>query len=132
MTYTHVIDEGVIIRDVDGITVSPAYSAADPVHQEWLTWCLAGQPVKSIASRGRVRVVPTEVTRRQMLIALHRGALLEPTKQAIAASGDVELQIAFNEALAFERAHPAIMAMASAFGKSEAEIDDLFILAATL
>lgn len=72
------------------------------------------------------------VTRRQMLTALHRAGMLDAIKAAVDGSGDVELQIAFNEALDFERTNPMLIAMAQAMGKTDAEIDAIFALAETL
>lgn len=72
------------------------------------------------------------VTRKQMLIALHRAGLLDMIKQAVKDSGDIELQIAFDEALTFERNDPFLAAMAAALGKSDAEVDGIFALAASI
>lgn len=72
------------------------------------------------------------VTRRQMLTALHRAGMLDTIKGAVAASGDIELQIAFDEALTFERNDPFLAAMAAALGKSDAEVDGIFALAASI
>jgi hypothetical protein len=72
------------------------------------------------------------VTRRQMLTALHRAGLLETIKGAVSASGDVELQIAFDESQEFQRDNPFLASMAAALGKSDAEIDAIFALAASL
>ena len=72
------------------------------------------------------------VTRRQMLTALHRAGMLETIKGAVTASGDVELQIAFDESLEFERNNPFLATMAAALGKSDAEVDGIFALAASI
>lgn len=72
------------------------------------------------------------VTRRQMLTALHRAGLLSTIKGAVAASGDVELQIAFDESQEFQRDNPFLASMSQALGKSDAEVDAIFHLAAGL
>lgn len=72
------------------------------------------------------------VTRRQMLTALHRAGLLATIKGAVAASGDVELQIAFDESQEFQRENPFLAAMSQALGKTDAEVDAIFALAASL
>lgn len=72
------------------------------------------------------------VTRRQMLTALHRAGLLATIKAAVAQSGDVELQIAFDESQEFQRDNVFLQTMAAALGKSDAEVDAIFALAATL
>lgn len=78
----------------------------------------------------RAAIMP--VTRRQMLTALHRVGLLATIKSAVAASGDIELQIAFDESQEFQRNNPFLASMAAALGKTDAEIDAVFALAATL
>lgn len=72
------------------------------------------------------------VTRRQMLTALHRAGLLDTIKAAVAASGDVELQIAYDESQEFQRDNPFLATMAQALGKTDAEVDGIFALAASL
>jgi hypothetical protein len=74
-------------------------------------------------------VEDVKVTRRQMLTALHRVGMLETIKAAVAGSGDVELQIAFDEAQDFERTNPMLIGMTQAIGKTDAEIDAIFALA---
>lgn len=78
------------------------------------------------------RAAISAVTRKQMLIALHRAGLLDTIKGAVSASGDIELQIAFDEALTFERNDPFLATMAAALGKSDAEVDGIFALAASI
>ncbi len=82
------------------------------------------------AAAARAAILP--VTRRQMLTALHRACLLATIKGAVAASGDIELQIAFDESQEFQRDNPFLASMAAALGKTDAEVDAIFALAATL
>ena len=84
----------------------------------------------ALAAAARAAIKP--VTRRQMLTALHRVGLLATIKGAVAASGDIELQIAFDESQEFQRNNPFLASMAAALGKTDAEIDAVFALAATL
>lgn len=84
------------------------------------------------ATIAAARAAIQPVTRRQMLTALHRVGLLATIKGAVAASGDVELQIAFDESQEFQRNNPFLASMAAALGKTDAEIDAVFALAATL
>lgn len=84
----------------------------------------------ALAAAARAAIQP--VTRRQMLTALHRAGLLATIKGAVAASGDVELQIAFDESQEFQRNNPFLATMAQALGKTDAEVDAIFALAATL
>lgn len=84
----------------------------------------------AIAAAARATILP--VTRRQMLTALHRAGLLATIKSAVVASGDVELQIAFDESQEFQRDNPFLASMAQALGKTDAEVDAIFALAASL
>ena len=90
---------------------------------------MAEEPA-ALAAAARASIKP--VTRRQMLTALHRAGLLATIKGAVAASGDVELQIAFDESQEFQRNNPFLATMAAALGKTDAEVDAIFALAATL
>lgn len=84
------------------------------------------------ATIAAARAAIKPVTRRQMLTALHRAGLLATIKGAVAASGDIELQIAFDESQEFQRNNPFLATMAAALGKTDAEVDAIFALAATL
>lgn len=75
--------------------------------------------------------VPSSVTRGQFKLALLQMDLLDTVEAAIAAS-DRATQINYAERLDFERNHPLVITMAAALGKTEAEVDALFVLAATL
>lgn len=81
-----------------------------------------------LANRAAIR----PVTRRQMLTALHRSGLLTQIDAAVAASGDIEVQIAYKESQEFQRANPFLAQMAAALGFTDEQIDDVFALAATL
>lgn len=93
---------------------------------------LATQAEIDAAAIAAARAAIQPVTRRQMLTALHRAGLLATIKGAVAASGDVELQIAFDESQEFQRNNPFLATMAQALGKTDAEVDAIFALAATL
>lgn len=93
---------------------------------------LATQAEIDAATVAAARAAIKPVTRRQMLTALHRVGLLATIKGAVAASGDIELQIAFDESQEFQRNNPFLANMAQALGKTDAEIDAVFALAATL
>ena len=93
---------------------------------------LATQAEIDAATAAAARAAILPVTRRQMLTALHRAGLLATIKGAVAASGDIELQIAFDESQEFQRDNPFLASMAQALGKTDAEVDAIFALAATL
>lgn len=77
-----------------------------------------------------VEPVPASVSRFQARAALHMANLLTSVEAAIAASDNVVAQLAWADAVAFERTSPTITAMAGALGLTEAQVDDLFRTAA--
>ena len=78
-----------------------------------------------------VILVPQVVSRAQFILALLQIDLLDEVEAAIAAA-DRAAQINYNERLEFERSFPLIATMAAVLGKTDADIDALFVLAATL
>lgn len=76
--------------------------------------------------------VPQEVTRFQARAALMAAGLLDAADQAVAASGDAFLQLAWKEAVGFPRNSPSIAALAPTLGLTEADVDDLFRAAAEI
>lgn len=125
MGYKVNVDFGLI--DNDGVVSINWWSHPDPQPTQAEIDAAAPAAAAAIA-----RASIPGVTRRQMMIALHRVGLLETIKSAVASSNDVELQIAFDEALTFERNDPFLNGMAASLGKTEAEVDAIFALAATL
>lgn len=75
--------------------------------------------------------VPKVVSRAQFILALLEMGLLDDVEAAIA-QADRATQINYKERLEFERGYPLIATMAAVLGKTDAEIDALFTLAATL
>lgn len=75
--------------------------------------------------------VPQIVSRAQFILALLQIDLLDEVEAAIAAA-DRATQINYEERLEFERSFPLIATMAAVLGKTDAEVDALFVLAATL
>jgi hypothetical protein len=79
--------------------------------------------------------VPQSVTMRQARLALHAAGLLAGVDAAIASMQEpakTAAAIEWEYASAVERNAGLVPAMAAALGMSEADIDDLFITAATL
>lgn len=71
------------------------------------------------------------VSRRQMLLALHRLGMLAGIEAGVALADD-ETQLSWREATVFERTDPLLNAMATALGKTPAEVDGVFVLAGSL
>lgn len=75
--------------------------------------------------------IPQEISRAQFILALLQINLLDDVEAAIA-SADRATQINYKERLTFRRDFPLIATMAAALGKTDPEIDAVFILGATL
>lgn len=73
----------------------------------------------------------TSVTPRQMRQALTQMGLRKPVEDAIK-SADQDLQDWWEYSNAFERERPQVVAMAASLGVSDAQLDALWVLAATL
>ena len=76
-------------------------------------------------------VIPSVVTMKQAQLALFRAGLLDAVESAIAAGGR-EDQITWAKSQTVERSDPLVTNMAAALSLTEADLDDLFTLAATL
>lgn len=74
--------------------------------------------------------VPLEVTAGRMILALNELGLLEDVEAAIA-SVDGMTERLWSRAPTFLRDDPLVLGIAAALGKTEAELDDIFRLAAT-
>lgn len=75
--------------------------------------------------------VPLEVTRAQGKLALLNAGLLANAQAAATAAGQAA-EIAFNDALTYERTSPTLNALATALGLSSSDLDSLFIAASKL
>jgi hypothetical protein len=76
--------------------------------------------------------IPSVVTIRQARLALNQVNLLDSINAVIAGSNDKALQIEWEFCTEVKRSWPALVALQPALGLTDQEIDDLFILAATL
>ncbi len=102
------------------------YGVPDDVQIGWIK-----QGGQFVAPPTAEAVVPQIVTRAQFKLALLDLGLLDDVDALVAASNDRALQINWAERLEFERNHPLVIATAAALGKTDAEIDALFVLAAS-
>lgn len=102
------------------------YSVGDDVQVGWVKSGSTFVPPTPVV------IIPQSVTRRQFKLALLDMGLLGNVESVISASTDRALQINWTEALDFRRDNQFVASMATALGKSEAEIDALFIAAAAI
>lgn len=111
----------------DWVAVSLDFQDVIPdSRMEALRW-KSGKVVIDAAALKKLSV-PMQVSRRQLILALHQSGMLAAIKSYVA-SASVEVQISWDESLDFERNNALLLAASSALGKSEADLDDLFILA---
>jgi hypothetical protein len=78
-----------------------------------------------------VSTVPQSVSPLQARKALRQHGLLATVQGAVAAA-DADTQDAWEYATSFDRTSPFVLGMAHALGWTDAQLNDLFVLAATL
>ena len=76
--------------------------------------------------------VPESVTRAAAKIALNRAGLLDSVESAVAATESKEDDFYLNDAPYWRRRHPVIAALGAALALNDAQIDDLFRVAASI
>lgn len=128
----HVVENGVITNtiEVDSLDAMPGLIAADTgtIGDSVVDGVIVPAPAPPVP-------VPESVTMRQARLALHAAGLLSGVDAAIASMQEpakTAAAIEWEYASAVERNAGLVPAMAAALGMSEADIDDLFITAATL
>lgn len=96
-------------------------------YQGYLSWIDAGNTPEPADI---ITIIP-EITPYQIREAMNQLGLRADVEAAISA-GDQSLKDLWNYAPSFKRNHPKIAEIATAIGKTDADIDALFTLAATL
>jgi hypothetical protein len=92
---------------------------------------LAQQEADLLESQ-RLQSVPLSITMRQARLALLAGGLLTTVSEAISSGTDESLKIEWEYATQCKRDWESLTAMATTLGMTERELDDLFVLGATL
>ena len=91
-----------------------------------------GHPMKN-ATVFQVSLIPQSVTRFQARAALHLAGLLGSVEAMMALpETDALAKLAWQDASEFQRNSPTVLAMASALGMSETQLDDLFVQASKI
>ncbi len=96
--------------------------------QTWVVTDLSPEEIASALAQWRATAI---VTRFQARAALLHAGLLTSVEAAVSGA-DAFTQLAWSEALNFERGSPTIAALASALGLTDEQIDGLFRTAATI
>lgn len=77
--------------------------------------------------------IPQEVTKFQAKVALYQSGLLEAVEAEISKpETQMEMKLAWQDAQTFKRTSSFVIGMASLLGLTEQQLDDLFILAASV
>lgn len=93
-------------------------------------WTVVNLTPEQIEDARKSRV-PQSISIRQACQALEGAGLLDDVEAAVAASPRY-VQIDWERATSVDRTWPTLIAMQSALGLTDRQIDDLFVLAATL
>ena len=132
---THIIKSGVVVNTIVA-TVQEAQTAfPDAICIEATTggigWAWDGSTLSAPAAPPVVVTVPSSVTMRQARLALLGAGLLDTVETAIAGAGPAAA-IEWEYTQEVQRASGLVLAMATALGMTDAQIDALFIAAAKL
>lgn len=103
------------------------YGVPDEVQLGWIKQ--GGQFVEPSASGSSV---PKSVSAARLKLALLNLGLLDDVSAMVANSNDRALQINWAERSEFDRSHPLVLAASASLGKTDAEIDEVFVLAASI
>lgn len=114
-----------IIRILDNANIP--YNSDNRDYKKYLEWVALGNTPLP-ADQVSVNFIP--LSRRQFFRALHTMDLLDGVN-AIIANASVEAKLDFEHATTFERNDPTLIAMATALGKTDEDIDALFTIGAT-
>jgi hypothetical protein len=109
-----------------------AYIPTDPANSDYaqyLVWVAEGNT--PLPADPVVIPIPSVVTMRQARLALLQSGLLASVNTAVAAA-DEATKITWEFSSEVNRNHPFVATLATALGLTDAQLDDLFTLAATL
>lgn len=118
-----------VIRDSDGVVVSPAQSTDDPAFIEYIEWVEQGNE-PTVATKAIQQKV-LSVTPRQLRLALTQIGIRSQVEAAVAAA-DQDTKDTWEFSTECLRDNPLLNMMGASLGKSQDDLDALFALAATL
>ncbi len=126
--YAHVIKDGVVVNTVvvDSIDGHPDMIEAT---DGGIGWLYDGENISPPPSTPAA--IPASVSPRQIRQALTRAGLRNQVETTISVA-DRDTKDWWEFATSIERNHPQVVAMSVALGQTEQQIDDLFVLAASL
>jgi hypothetical protein len=125
------LTQGTNVLRSDGVSIPKDERNTD--YQRYLAWLAEGNTPEQ--ADPVAPVVPVSVTMRQARLALLQQELLTQVNDAVAsmpgAQGEA-VRIEWEFSSTVERNRPLVQALAASLGLTSQELDDLFILAATL
>ena len=134
MSYTIILDEGVVLRDSDGAQIAPCQSADDPDFMLYASYVEAGGVVAQVVSRTLTATpVPESVSRFQARAALWQMGFLDDVEDFMAlATTDMLAKLAWRDAQDFRIDSVFVLAIAPLLGFSDAQLADMFRFAKTI
>ena len=124
--YTHIEEQGIIIRDSDGAVVAPFSEENRLLHYDYVNYVNQG----GIVSSSKKEVTPMAVSMRKAQRELLNRGMLDTVENAINSLEGVEgriAQIEWRTATTVERHSPVVLMIANLLGLTDEEIDTLFI-----
>lgn len=119
----------------ENILPSDAFYISDEIYFSLLSAQEAGKQIKAINGQPvAVDIIPqpvTQISPRQIRMALTQLNLRSQVEAAVAA-GNQDMKDWYEYSTYFDRNHPQVLAMATALNVTDAQLDALWALAATL
>lgn len=133
MPYTIILDEGVVLRESDGVQVAPCDSVQNEDFQAYIKWVAQGNEPTIIQTRKEERVQePLHCDAWQMRKALNAYGLRDAVEAAIAASDDQDKKDGWAVATKFTEVDSFVVDMGAALGMDARKLHEFFLYASTL
>lgn len=124
--YTLHIQTGTVTREADGVEVAPCQSAEDPDFLAYIDWVNQGNEPRIVDYP--MPTVPQQITMRQAQQALLEAGLLDTVETAVSFAPR-SVQIDWQKGSIVERNSHTVTLLQAQMGKTDWEIDQLFIRA---
>lgn len=121
--------DGAVLRTADMVCIPP--DPNNPAFTYYSAWKDAGGVPDPCDQVDLLGAVPVSVTPRQARLALSGAGLLAQVNAMVRAA-DEQTQITWNYATEVRRDFPLIVQLGASLGLSTTQMDDLFVMAATL